>query len=51
MGENKGVHAFPRVLVRKEIQTTSSRIWTRITDSISSDDNRNAMSASRTLEV
>ena len=33
-------------LVQREKQTASSRIWTRVTDSIYSDDNRYAKHAS-----
>ena len=38
-GRRIGFIPFPRVLVRCEMQSVSSRIWTRITVSISYDDN------------
>ena len=37
---------FSIALVRNEIQTSSSKIWSQIAETISSDDNRNTMSAS-----
>ena len=30
---------FPKALVRREMQTASSRVWTRVADSISNNDN------------
>ena len=44
--ENIGFIPFPRVLVLCEMQSISSRIWTRVTVSISYDDNHYTMSTS-----
>ena len=43
-----GFIPFPRVLVRCEMQSVSSRIWTRITVSISHDDNHHTTCTSNT---
>ena len=34
----KLIHAFPKALVWSEMQTASSKIWTRVADSISNID-------------
>ena len=40
--ENWWIHAFPWVLEQSEMQTTSSKILTRVADSLSYHENRNA---------
>ena len=44
----EGFMSFPKVLPQNETQN-SSRIWTRVTDSISHNDNRNTKRASNRL--
>ena len=41
-GRTDGFMFFLRALARRETQTASSRFWTRVTDSISNDDNHYA---------
>ena len=43
--ENEWFHTFPRSLTWNKTQTTLSRIWTRITDSFSYEDERYAKRA------
>ena len=43
-GENYWIHTFSRILVWLEIQTASSKIWTCVTRSISSDNYYNMTS-------
>ena len=38
--KTSGFRSFPRVIVQNDSQTVLSRIWTRVVDSISYDDNR-----------
>ena len=40
MVKNRWIHAFTNGISTLEMQTASSRIWTRVVDSISYDDNR-----------